>query len=64
MKLAVVAFSNYLGSLIKEETNMAITTKQQQRAAFALKSLDTYKTTGVPKDYAQFIVGMPNMILS
>lgn len=43
---------------------MAITTKQQQRAAFALKSLDTYKTTGVPKDYAQFIVGMPNMILS
>ena len=43
---------------------MAIQTKQQQRAEFALKALDKYKVTGVPKDYSQFIVGMPNMILS
>lgn len=43
---------------------MAIVTKQQQRAEFALKELDGYKKDGVPKEYSQFIVGMPNMILS
>lgn len=39
-------------------------TKQQQRAAFALKALEKFKETGVKKEYSQFIVGMPNMILS
>lgn len=39
-------------------------TKQQQRAAFALEELKDYKTKGVPKEYSQFIVSMPNMILS
>lgn len=39
-------------------------TKQQQRAAFALKALEKFKEIGVKKDYSQFIVGMPNMILS
>ncbi len=43
---------------------MAIQTKQQKRAEFALKSLDKYKNEGVPSDIATFIVGMPNMILS
>ncbi|MEE1289876.1 MAG: type III-B CRISPR module-associated protein Cmr5 [Spirochaetota bacterium] len=43
---------------------MTIITKQQQRAEFALKSLNKYKNGGVPKEYSQFIVGMPNMILS
>lgn len=43
---------------------MAIQTKQQKRAEFALKSLDKYKNEGVPSDTATFIVGMPNMILS
>ncbi len=43
---------------------MAIQTKQQKRAEFALKSLDKYKDSGVTSDYATFIVGMPNMILS
>lgn len=39
-------------------------TKQQERAQFALRALDAYKKDGVPKEYAQFIVGMPTMILS
>lgn len=43
---------------------MAIVKTQQKRAEFALKELDTYKKEGVPKEYSQFIVGMPNMILS
>lgn len=43
---------------------MAIQTKQQKRAEFALKSLDKYKDSGVLSDHATFIVGMPNMILS
>lgn len=43
---------------------MAIITKQQQRAKFALDELNKYRESGVPKDYATFIVGMPNMILS
>ena len=43
---------------------MAIQTKQQKRAEFALKSLDKYKDSGVPSGHATFIVGMPNMILS
>lgn len=43
---------------------MAIQTKQQKRAEFALKALDEFKITGVPSDTATFIVGMPNMILS
>ena len=43
---------------------MAIQTKQQKRAEFALKALDEFKITGVPSDIATFIVGMPNMILS
>lgn len=43
---------------------MAVQTKQQKRAEFALKSLDEFKSSGVPKDHATFIVGMPNMILS
>lgn len=43
---------------------MAIQTKQQKRAEFALKSLDKYKNEGVPSETATFIVGMPNMILS
>lgn len=43
---------------------MAIQTKQQKRAEFALKALDEFKINGVPSDTATFIVGMPNMILS
>ena len=43
---------------------MVIQTKQQQRAEFALKSLEEFKGSGVKKEYSQFIVGMPNMILS
>ncbi len=43
---------------------MAIQTKQQQRAEFALESLEKFKESGVKKEYSQFIVGMPNMILS
>lgn len=43
---------------------MAIQTKQQKRAEFALKELNIYKKDGVPGGYATFIVGMPNMILS
>lgn len=43
---------------------MAIQTKQQKRAEFALKSLDEFKSSGVPSSHATFIVGMPNMILS
>lgn len=39
-------------------------TKQQQRAAFALKALEKFREIGVKKEYSQFIVGMPNMILS
>lgn len=42
---------------------MPIRTKQQERAEFALKALEDFKT-GVPENYATFIVGMPNMILS
>lgn len=43
---------------------MAIQTKQQKRAEFALRELSQYKTGGVPSGHATFIVGMPNMILS
>lgn len=43
---------------------MAIQTKQQKRAEFALKELEEFKGKGVPSNYATFIVGMPNMILS
>ncbi len=43
---------------------MAIQTKQQKRAEFALRELSQYKNTGVPSGHATFIVGMPNMILS
>lgn len=46
---------------------MAVQTKQQKRAEFALKyleELENFKTSGVSSDYATFIVGMPNMILS
>ncbi len=43
---------------------MAIQTKQQKRAEFALIELRQYKDTGVPSGHATFIVGMPNMILS
>lgn len=43
---------------------MAIQTKQQKRAEFALKSLGEFKQQGVPSSHATFIVGMPNMILS
>ena len=43
---------------------MAIQTKQQKRAEFALRELRQYKTGGVPSGHATFIVGMPNMILS
>lgn len=42
---------------------MPIQTKQQKRAEFALKALEIYKD-GVKEEYANFIVGMPNMILS
>jgi CRISPR-associated protein Cmr5 len=40
-----------------------IQTKQQQRAAFALECLQKIGTL-VPKDTANFIVGMPTMILT
>ena len=47
---------------------MAIQTKQQKRAAFALKKvknfIDTKKDDKEFHDLANFIVGMPNMILS
>ena len=43
---------------------MAVQTKQQKRAAFALKSLLKDKGDNVEKKLATFIVGMPNMILS
>ncbi len=43
---------------------MAIQTKQQKRAEFALNALNEFKITGVPSETATFIVGMPNMILS
>ncbi len=43
---------------------MAIQTKLQKRAEFALRELSQYKDTGVPSGHATFIVGMPNMILS
>jgi CRISPR-associated protein Cmr5 len=43
---------------------MAIQTKQQKRAEFALRELSQYKIGGVPSGHATFIVGMPNMILS
>lgn len=44
---------------------MAVQTKQQKRAAFALESLqDKVKQDNVEKKLATFIVGMPNMILS
>lgn len=40
-------------------------TKQQQRAEFALNELrNKIETNAVSKDLANFIVGMPNMILS
>lgn len=38
-------------------------TKQQRRAEFALSSLERFKGN-VPKDHAQFIVGVPTMILT
>lgn len=38
-------------------------TKQQKRAEFALSALERFKGT-VPKEYAQFIVGVPTMILT
>ena len=47
---------------------MAIQTKQQKRAAFALKQVRNFKgTQGNDKEFhelANFIVGVPNMILS
>lgn len=44
---------------------MAVQTKQQRRAKFALESLqDKVKRDNVEKKLATFIVGMPNMILS
>ena len=44
---------------------MAVQTKQQRRAEFALESLqDKVKRDNVEKKLATFIVGMPNMILS
>lgn len=43
---------------------MAIQTKQQKRAEFALNALNEFKITGLPSETATFIVGMPNMILS
>lgn len=43
---------------------MAVQTKQQRRAKFALKSLLKDKGDNVEKKLATFIVGMPNMILS
>ena len=44
---------------------MAVQTKQQKRAEFALESLqDKVKRDNVEKKLATFIVGMPNMILS
>lgn len=38
-------------------------TKQQKRAEFALNSLEGFKGS-VPKTHAQFIVGVPTMILT
>lgn len=44
---------------------MAIQTKQQKRAAFALSRIKDLKNDGKDfHDLANFIVGMPNMILS
>lgn len=47
---------------------MVIQTKQQKRAAFALKQVKNFKDTqGNDKEFhelANFIVGVPNMILS
>lgn len=46
---------------------MAIQTKQQKRAAFALKEIQNHMTGEknlVPEKLATKIVGMPNMILS
>ena len=47
---------------------MAVQTKQQKRAAFALDEIVKYKDSSKNKaefhDFANFIVGMPNMILS
>lgn len=40
-----------------------MSTKQQKRAEFALSSLERFKGN-VPKEYAQFIVGVPTMILT
>lgn len=40
-----------------------VQTKQQKRAEFALNSLEEFKGS-VPKDHAQFIVGVPTMILT
>ena len=45
-------------------SKMAIQTKQQKRAEFALKSLEKFEGKEVPKDHAQFIVGVPTMILT
>lgn len=47
---------------------MAVQTKQQRRAKFALDEIVKYKDSSKNKaefhDFANFIVGMPNMILS
>ena len=40
------------------------TTKEQQRSAFALQQIQEYWKNGVKKEEANFIVGMPTMILT
>ncbi|MDD3293992.1 MAG: type III-B CRISPR module-associated protein Cmr5 [Geobacteraceae bacterium] len=39
-------------------------TKEQQRSAFALQRIQDFGRNGVPKTDANFIIGVPNMILA
>ena len=39
-------------------------TKEQQRSAFALEHINDFGAQGVSKEYANFIVGVPTMILT
>lgn len=41
-----------------------MTTKEQQRSAFALKRIEDFGKNGIQEKDANFVVGVPNMILA